>query len=115
GGPVFSPDGNQVAFEATNGKNSGIYTTIIDGAKPLRLAEGISPSWSPDGRRVAFVRYSLENESAAIYVVSALGGAEHRLYPVTARCCFSLSWSPDGKTLAFADGNGDLSSRITLL
>src|SRR5581483_11493590 len=38
GGPVFSPDGNQVAFEATNGKNSGIYTTIIDGAKPLRLA-----------------------------------------------------------------------------
>ncbi|PYV71308.1 MAG: hypothetical protein DMG96_29005 [Acidobacteria bacterium] len=117
GSPVFSPDGNQVAFEASDGKNSGIYTTIIDGAKPLRLAEGAvsSPSWSPDGRQVAFVRYSLENERA-IYVVSALGGAEHRLYPVPVSCCrIDLSWSPDGKTLAFADGNGDLSTRITLL
>jgi Tol biopolymer transport system component/DNA-binding winged helix-turn-helix (wHTH) protein len=117
GSPVFSPDGNQVAFEASDGKNSGIYTTIIDGAKPLRLAEGAvnSPSWSPDGRQVAFVRYSLENEPA-IYVVSALGGAEHRLYPVPVSCCrIGLSWSPDSKTLAFADGNGDLSTRITLL
>src|SRR5438034_3277054 len=57
GFPVFSPDGNQVAFEEFDGKNSGIYTTLIDGAKPLRLAEGSSPTWSPDGRQVAFWRY----------------------------------------------------------
>jgi Tol biopolymer transport system component/DNA-binding winged helix-turn-helix (wHTH) protein len=117
GSPVFSPDGNQVAFEEYDGKHGAeIYTTLIDGAKPLRLASGISPSWSPDGRQVAFIRQSPEDKSVSINVVSALGGAEHRLYTGPASCCPGLSWSPDGKILAFSEGNRDgASSWITLL
>jgi Tol biopolymer transport system component/DNA-binding winged helix-turn-helix (wHTH) protein len=118
--PVFSPDGNQVAFDEHDEKQADIYTTLIDGAKPLRLAKGAVPSWSPDGRQVAFLR--VDNKSPvhgsapnfSIYVVSALGGDEHRLYTWTGYCCGRLSWSPDGKTLAFSEGR-EASNWITLL
>jgi DNA-binding winged helix-turn-helix (wHTH) protein len=59
--PAFSPDGKQVAF-AVKGKNdSGIYTTLVGGEKPLRLSSGPSsccPTWSPDGKEVAFLRFT---------------------------------------------------------
>jgi Tol biopolymer transport system component/DNA-binding winged helix-turn-helix (wHTH) protein len=119
GNPAFSPDGNQVAFDERDGKNSGIYAALVDGAKPLRLAEGSGPSWSPDGRQIAFLHFSPSREDRpwwSINVVSALGGAEHRLYTDNNTVAPGLSWSPDGKILAFSEGNGDLSfGRITLL
>jgi Tol biopolymer transport system component len=103
--PVFSPDGNQVAFEAFEWDGgSEIYTTLIDGAKPLRLARGESPTWSPDGRQIAF--YDNSDPSGSINVVSALGGPQHRLYTYKNSVRPSLSWSPDGKTLAFSESDG---------
>jgi Tol biopolymer transport system component/DNA-binding winged helix-turn-helix (wHTH) protein len=113
--PAFSPDGKQVAFQEYDEKQGGeIYTTLIDGAKPLRLAQGGSPSWSPDGRQVAFLRPSLDNKSISLYVVSALGGAEHRLYTWLGNCCAGLGWSPDGKILALSEGS-EASNWVTLL
>jgi DNA-binding winged helix-turn-helix (wHTH) protein len=95
--PAFSPDGNQIAFVEFDRKQAALYTMLIDGTKPLRLAQrGATPSWSPDGRQVAFLRPSLDNKSISIYVVSALGGDEHRLYTWPGNCCAGLSWSPDG-------------------
>ena len=55
--PAFSPDGNQVAFiHAGDPKTSGIYATLIDGEKPLRLTDNpgdYGPTWSPDSRQIA--------------------------------------------------------------
>ena len=104
--PAFSPDGNQVAFVLRGTeKNCGIYTTMVGGEKSLRLTsdcDDTSPTWSPDGRRVAFYRY---DNGMAIYVVPAFGGSEHRLYKgpfsPSAR---GLDWSPDGNVLAFSGG-----------
>jgi Tol biopolymer transport system component/DNA-binding winged helix-turn-helix (wHTH) protein len=126
GSPAFSPDGNQVAFRHIGEPNtSGIYTTLIDGQKPLRLTNDpgdFNPTWSPDNRQIAFVRYS--NDQQDIYVVSSLGGTEHRL--VTTPVAFpsridrdhggGLTWSPDGQVLAFPEGSVDRSySWIALL
>lgn len=107
----FSPDGNQLAFNQTGKQNPGIYTTLTDGEKSLRLTSNpgdCCPAWSPDGQQIAFSRYS--DRELAIYVISALGGSEHRLHQAAN---FSwnhpgyLAWSPDAKFLAFSDRHED--------
>ncbi len=107
--PAFSPDGNQVAFAFRGNGNSGIYTNMAGGEKPLRLTSNLTdccPKWSPDGRQIAFSRHS--HERIEIYVIPAFGGTEHRLWSGTAALPpawtsgRSIDWSPDGKTVAFS-------------
>ena len=106
--PVFSPDGNQIAFFWDGGEaaESGIYVKLIDAGMPLRIASlpaasapnGLPLAWSPDGRQIAFARRGAEG---GIFMVPALGGPERKLTDVTG----DFAWSPDGKTLAIAGSN----------
>jgi len=105
----FSPDGNQVAF-SWNGEthdNFDIYVKLVGQGAPLRLtsdpAHDDSPRWSPDGRNIAFLRFS-QDTGATLILVPPLGGPERKvaqLYfhdprgPLTNQ----LSWSPDSKFL----------------
>jgi Tol biopolymer transport system component/DNA-binding winged helix-turn-helix (wHTH) protein len=106
--PAFSRDGNQVAFVLRGAEKCGIYTTMVGGEKSLRLTsdwDDASPTWSPDGRRVAFYRYG---NGMAIYVVPAFGGSEHRLYAGPYNpWARGLDWSPDGNVLAFSGGQAN--------
>jgi len=53
--PVQSPDGRQLAFSALG----SIYTMRLEAhARPRRIADGFQPSWSPDGKRLVFVRWN---------------------------------------------------------
>jgi eukaryotic-like serine/threonine-protein kinase len=112
---AFSPDGNQLVFDhggdqfCVNDQSCGIYTTLIDGEKSIRLTNNPSdccPRWSPDGREIAFSRGS--SGVPAIYLVPALGGTERRVYrgPTNSAARY-FDWSPDGKVLAFSQGRAD--------
>ena len=118
--PTFSPDGDQVAF-AWNGEKSDspdwdiamdIYVKMAGSSETHRLttdpARDVCPSWSPDGRQIAFVRGVPEKDNVFMYrgrirVVSPLGGSDRKLsdLPVGSYNC-QLSWSPDGRWLAAA-------------
>jgi Tol biopolymer transport system component len=114
--PALSPDGNQVAFEweGEGRDNSDIYVKLIGAGEPLRLttdpARDHSPAWSPDGRWIAFLR-DRPDQSSAVMLVPALGGAE-RMVAETAATPFgeykhvgsrALAWTPDGKQLVISD------------
>lgn len=60
-----------------------------------QVARGSQPTWSPDGRRIAFTRLG------EIYVVDADGRNERRLTTTSQPVAFP-AWSPDGRTIAFA-------------
>ena len=95
--PVWSPDGERIAFVSGRNGYMDIYVMNVDGSGVERLTEGhwvFEFSWSPDGDRIAFY-------SDDIYVMDADGSDVVQLtdyeygggrYPV---------WSPDGERIAF--------------
>jgi Tol biopolymer transport system component len=95
---TFSPDGTQVAICMLDEKleNMDIYLRLVGGTEERRLttdpARDWGPSWSPDGKQIAFIR------DPSIYLVSPLGGTERRFldFPASTR----PRWSPDGRWLA---------------
>jgi serine/threonine protein kinase/Tol biopolymer transport system component len=118
---AFSPDGNQLVFDhggdqfCVNDQSCGIYTTLIDGEKSLRLTNNPNdccPRWAPDAREIAFSRGFYEGRE--IDLISPLGGTERRLY--VGRINPIFDWSPDGKILALSQGyRGKNTARIYLL
>ena len=69
-----------------------------------------SPTWSPDGRSIAFVSNRSDdpdrNVDTNIYVVSATSGAEPRpLTNFAGRDSGRPSWSPDGRLIAYLQGD----------
>lgn len=112
GQPAFSWDGKQIAFtwDGEKGDNQDIYVKLIGEGAPLRLttdpAPDISPSWSPDGTRIAFIRVAPTERT--LITVPILGGTERKLF--ASSDLQQPDWSPDGKSLAVADAEspGDL-------
>jgi len=105
-GPTFSPDGNYVAFArfASSPEVSGIYVEQIADRHLLQLTKNereffCCPMWSPDGRYIAFSRFAKGGEHR-IYTVSAIGGAERKLF-AGPPAHPPLDWSPDGGSIAF--------------
>ncbi|HEY2471260.1 MAG TPA: winged helix-turn-helix domain-containing protein [Terracidiphilus sp.] len=110
--PAFSPDGKQIAFIWDAGEHPSrgdLYVQFVGGdSPPLRLTHTRSeyvnpPTWLPNGREVSFGR--CDDNGGAIFVVSALGGPEHRITDVACPYGFvpRVSWTPDGRTLVLAD------------
>lgn len=83
-----------------------------DGFNPKTIASSVeplmSPSWSPDGKKVAYV--SFERKSAAIYVQTLATGERVRVAEFPG-INGAPAWSPDGTRLALTlskDGSPDI-------
>ncbi len=109
--PSLSPDGSQVAFSWNGPRqdNYDIYVKLVGPGEPVQLTQNAAPdenpAWSPNGDRIAFLRRASEN-SAALFTVPALRGAENRIATISPeygrnRSFNNLSWTPDGKWLTF--------------
>lgn len=105
--PAFSRSG-RLAFTLDGvwvaGSNGGHRRHIVP-----RFAEYITyatPTWSPDGRRLAYIRVDNGHETSELWIVRADGSELHGVAIVHAAA--SPSWSPDGRWIAYV-GDGGLS------
>jgi len=129
--PTYSPDGKRIAFERAFGRSStsshasvvAIFTMNADGSHLTRLTEKKTPTstedhepqWSPNGKKIAFVRLNTTatpRHAEAIEVMNADGSHIRRLTPFWLDAA-DPRWSPNGKQLLFNDhghGSGESNS-----
>ena len=109
-----------IAFVSKRETGAGIYVMRGDGsgttlvrAEPNALL--MMSSWSPDGKRIAYVAFGPEDEALLtkyrlpthfpLYVMNADGTGRERVLEVPVSPFFR--WSPDGRYLAFSSGYED--------
>ena len=114
--PAWSPDGTRIVLIGAGSSGGGIFVMNADGSKLTRLIrsdfanpgsrDGVAwPEWSPDGRRISFVRAPEYDsfEPWAVYVMNA-DGSDPRNLDVLRSVGGSFaevhSWSPDGSRIA---------------
>ena len=112
--PQIAPDGSQVAFvrvvidEKKDGYETSIWMVKADGSEPARAitsgTRDTGPRWSPDGRRLAFIR-AVEKDGRPqppqIFVMAMSGGEPWAITDVP-RGAGSPDWAPDGRAIAFS-------------
>ena len=92
--PTFSPDGLQFAFASDDetprpdgSSNFDLWVRLVGGTEARRItadqADELAPSWSPDGRWIAYLRGRV-GETPLVHVVSPLGGAARPLAAIRA-------------------------------
>ena len=130
---AWSPDGRKILFLSDKGIPCDacyrIYVVNADGSGERRLTNNrtpgpptpstvqsnFAPAWSPDGRRIAFVRTTgFLSPLGEVWVMNADGTEQRRLTrEASGWPYFALAWSPDGQKLAFTsdrDGNAEIYS-----
>jgi dipeptidyl aminopeptidase/acylaminoacyl peptidase len=110
----LSPDGSLVAWvelqsnpDRTPNKNSVIRVRSLAGGEARRVCADPSgavciekePTWSPDGRQLAFLSSFGQGEQLQVYLEPAQGGPARRLTSLKGNVAH-MKWSPDGRTLA---------------
>ncbi len=104
-----SPDGQELVFDLLG----DVYRLPLAGGEATPLATGIAwqmqPSWSPDGKRIAFTSDAGGGDN--LWVMDRDGANARAVTKETFRLLNSPAWSPDGEYLV---GRKHFTSRRSL-
>lgn len=120
--PRWSPDGRRLMFVDVHGlrvsptgprppATGRIVVVDIGSGRRRVIGRGETPSWSPDGKRIAFVRYTYFRQHAwdvftsTLLTMRADGSGVRVIKPAGSEGPFHAfydpEWSPDGRTILF--------------
>jgi hypothetical protein len=95
-GPVWwAPNGTQIALRASTGEQCALISVDYATGETAKLGEGeiTAVAWSPDGKRIAYVKES--REGSAVWLQSFPPAEERALGPGG----LDLRWSTDGNAV----------------
>jgi Tol biopolymer transport system component len=101
---AWAPNGREIVFvqRVEESQADALFSVRLDGSglhriTPPILSEIYGPSWSPDGRTIAFTVY--DNGQESIWTVGTNGS---RLRKIAEKARLP-DWSPDGRRIIFTD------------
>ena len=101
-----SPDGTRIAFDSDRDGERAIYLANADGSDVERVTDGgyaAVPTWSPDGKRIAFVRAEPDRPRVwNIWVMTIATREQQRLTRYAYGQTWGASWFHDGSRVAFS-------------
>ncbi len=126
--PSISPDGKYIAFISERDLLN--INLFIADAETGRVVERLvklnsdthfdalrfinsAGSWSPDGKKFAFVTFAQGDNEISIYNVDR-GNIERRITVEGVGAFSNPAWSPDGRTIAFSGIDGGISDLYLL-
>ncbi len=125
--PIVSPDSKTIVWQDVKNLsqgdkliNSQLWAKANNGRSLQLAAEGFAPQWSPDGKRLAFLRK--QSKGHGLWIVNP-NGSGARALPV-AEIAFSgetimpynrlqtadFTWSPNGQRLAYASAKNGVNN-----
>jgi Tol biopolymer transport system component len=115
--PDWSPNGARIAFDAEMGGGNEIWVVNADGTNAavivprtddcaISCGDVALPAWSPDGKKVAFVRFHLGAsglEAAVIEVQDVASGDRQVVFWAPSKTALDdPRWSSDGRSIVFS-------------
>jgi dipeptidyl aminopeptidase/acylaminoacyl peptidase len=104
--PQLSPDEERIVFgrrwvDKVNDRfETSVWVMEVDGSRPRALIDGSSPTWSPDGSRIAYTAQGEPGGQQIFVKYVDVDGPATQITRIT-ESPSDVAWSPDGKTIAF--------------
>jgi len=118
--PVWSPDGNKIAFATLEGSlqgkiRAGIYQMSSTGASDEELVLPVDDgtiwptSWSRDGRFLLYSHWADQRDDLDVRILPMIDDRRPRLLIQSQAQAYDGQFSPDGRWVAYTSGESDRS------
>lgn len=126
--PSFSPDGTLIVYSKVQYSyyksysfwgglfgvsntvwvaNSEIWMKNLKTGETTLLGQGAMPFFSPDGSKIAYVKYSSDAKSTSIWTMNTDGSDQIQITDAKKGFAQNPAWSPDGSKLVFESRKKD--------